>query len=86
MFYSVKKTFLFLNFINNIYVQPVKGGIFMKDKIDNLTLKEKATLLVGHSTMSTLPIKEKGVKSVHLSDGPNGVRKTKKTKNALNSI
>ena len=75
-----------MNFINNIYVQPVKGGNFMKDKIDNLTLKEKATLLVGHSTMSTLPIKEKGVKSVHLSDGPNGVRKTKKTKNALKSI
>ena len=44
------------------------------DKIPYLTLKEKASLLVGHKTMATLPIPEKGVEEVTMSDGPNGLR------------
>ena len=44
------------------------------NKLESLTLKEKASLLVGYKNMSTLPIPEKGVEPVILSDGPNGLR------------
>ena len=43
-------------------------------KLESLSLKEKASLLVGHKTMSTLAIPEKGVEEVTMSDGPNGLR------------
>ena len=45
-----------------------------KDKISSLTLKEKAAMLVGYKTMATFPIPEKGVRSIIMSDGPNGLR------------
>lgn len=44
------------------------------NKIDSLTLKEKASILVGYKTMATFPVPEKGVESVIMSDGPNGLR------------
>ena len=44
------------------------------EKLSSLTLKEKATLVVGHKNMSTFPILEKGVEPVIMSDGPNGLR------------
>ena len=45
-----------------------------KSKIESLTLKEKASILVGYKTMATFPVPEKGVESVIMSDGPNGLR------------
>ena len=45
-----------------------------KNKIESLTLKEKASILVGYKTMATFPVPEKGVESVTMSDGPNGLR------------
>ena len=45
-----------------------------KEIIDMLTVEEKARLLVGHKTMSTYPIPEKGVEPIFMSDGPNGLR------------
>ena len=44
------------------------------NKLASLTLKEKASLVVGYRNMSTLPIPEKGVEPIILSDGPNGLR------------
>ena len=44
------------------------------DKLNSLTLKEKASLTVGYRNMSTLPIPEKDVEPIILSDGPNGLR------------
>ena len=41
---------------------------------DKLTLKEKASLLVGNKTMTTFSIPQKGVEEIMMSDGPNGLR------------
>ena len=55
-------------------------------KIKNLTLKEKATMLVGASSMRTYGVPEKGVEGLFLSDGPNGLRCEDPETNAANSI
>ena len=44
------------------------------NKLESLTLKEKASLLVGNKPMASLAIPEKGVEEVTMSDGPNGLR------------
>lgn len=43
--------------------------------LKELTLYEKASLLVGYSNMKTRPIERLGVPSLEMSDGPNGVRR-----------
>ena len=59
----------------------------MSEKIiDKLTLKEKASLLVGYSNMSTLAIDSKGVRSIEMSDGPSGLRLEQLNDDALNNI
>ena len=47
----------------------------IKNIIDKLTLEQKASLLVGHTNMTTMPIEELGLPSLVMSDGPNGIRK-----------
>ena len=53
---------------------------------DKLTLKEKATILVGYRTMSTYPIPEKGIESIMMSDGPNGIRTEDQNGDSLSNI
>ena len=55
-------------------------------KNEPLTLKEKTSLLVGHKTMSTFPIPEKGIEEITMSDGPNGLRVEDPNGNSLNNI
>lgn len=47
----------------------------LKKALTSLSLEEKCRLVSGYSTMGTFPIKEKGIRSLAFSDGPNGVRK-----------
>ena len=42
--------------------------------IGTLTLEQKASLLSGRDTWTTQPIEAAGIRSVRLSDGPNGLR------------
>ncbi|MBO5211513.1 MAG: glycoside hydrolase family 3 C-terminal domain-containing protein [Clostridia bacterium] len=46
-------------------------------KINELAFEEKANFLTGFANMQTFPIKEKGVGSLNLADGPHGVRTSK---------
>ena len=46
-----------------------------KEIISKLTRKEKAELLTGRDFWSTAEIREKGIRSLYLSDGPIGLRK-----------
>ena len=55
-------------------------------KLNSLTLKEKASLVVGYRNMSTLPIPEKEIEPVVLSDGPNGLRVEDLDGNSLSNI
>ena len=48
-----------------------------KEIIDKLTLRQKCDLLTGRDFWSTLEIKELGIPSAFLSDGPHGLRKQK---------
>ena len=43
--------------------------------ISEMTLKEKASLLVGYQSFNTLPIERLNIPTLSLSDGPNGLRK-----------
>lgn len=43
--------------------------------LKQLTVYEKASLLVGYSNMKTRPIDRLGIPSFEMSDGPNGVRR-----------
>ncbi len=43
--------------------------------IEKLTTEEKASMLTGRDFWSTAEYAEKGVRSLYLSDGPNGLRK-----------
>ncbi len=54
--------------------------------MDKLTLKEKASLLVGYKNMSTLPIESKGIKPIIMSDGPYGIRKELDDGNSLDNV
>ena len=56
------------------------------DKIKDLTLKEKASMLVGHSNMSTFGVLKKGVKPIEMSDGPSGLRLENPNGNSLNQV
>ena len=47
----------------------------IKEKIDLLTLEEKAALLQGWSTWTTWDRSKKGISPIFLSDGPHGLRK-----------
>ena len=57
-----------------------------KSIISSLSLKEKASLLVGYKNMLTYPIKEKEVASIVMSDGPNGIRKEDDNGDSLSNI
>ena len=58
-----------------------------KELLNNLSLEEKAHLLVGHTNMTTYPILDKGIPSFIMSDGPHGVRKENETESSIdNSI
>ncbi len=46
-------------------------------KINELAFEEKANLLTGFANMQTFSIKEKGVNSLSLADGPHGIRASK---------
>ncbi len=43
--------------------------------LDSLTVDEKASLLSGDGFWRTKAVKDKGVESIFMSDGPNGIRK-----------
>ncbi len=45
-----------------------------KEKIEKMTLHEKASLLSGYKNMASLPIEHLSIRSLVLSDGPNGLR------------
>lgn len=47
----------------------------IEELLTKLSLEQKASLLVGYTNMTTIPIKELGIPSLIMSDGPNGVRK-----------
>ncbi|MGN1042977.1 MAG: glycoside hydrolase family 3 C-terminal domain-containing protein [Christensenellales bacterium] len=47
--------------------------------LKNLTLEEKCALCSGIDFWHTTPIKDKGIESVTVSDGPHGLRKEKKS-------
>ena len=46
-----------------------------KEIIDKLTIRQKCDMLTGRDFWSTLEIKELGIPSAFLSDGPHGLRK-----------
>lgn len=54
--------------------------------IESLTLFEKARLLQGNSSTSTLAIPEKGFPGIVLMDGPNGLRKSTEAGDSLGGI
>lgn len=47
----------------------------VENVIQSLTLEEKAALLQGWTTWTTLDLRKKGVPPIFLSDGPHGLRK-----------
>ncbi len=47
----------------------------IKSIIENLSIEQKAALLQGWSTWTTLELKEKGIPAMFMSDGPVGLRK-----------
>ena len=58
----------------------------MDERISKMKLEEKAKMLCGYKTMNTYPIEELRIPSLHLSDGPNGVRMEDKNGDSLNGI
>ncbi|MBO5358997.1 MAG: glycoside hydrolase family 3 C-terminal domain-containing protein [Clostridia bacterium] len=46
-------------------------------KINELAFEEKANFLTGFANMQTFPLKEKGINSLNLADGPYGIRASK---------
>ncbi len=46
-------------------------------KINELAFEEKANFLTGFANMQTLSLKEKGINSLSLADGPHGIRASK---------
>lgn len=55
-------------------------------KIKEMTLHEKASLLCGYKNMSLYPIPHLNIRSLTLSDGPNGLRVEKEGGNSLDGI
>ena len=58
----------------------------IKDLLERLTLREKATLLCGCNPMYTHSVDRLGIPSLEFSDGPHGVRKLKKDGDSLGGI
>ncbi len=56
------------------------------DKIENLTLHEKASMLSGYRNMETRPIDRLSIPSLLLSDGPNGLRIENAKGNSMDGI
>lgn len=52
-----------------------KKELVWRDKIDKMTIEEKAGLLSGRDIWSTKPVKRLGIPAVYLSDGPHGLRR-----------
>ncbi len=46
-------------------------------KINELAFEEKANFLTGFANMQTFSLKEKGINSLNLADGPHGIRASK---------
>ncbi len=57
-----------------------------KEKIENMTLHEKASLLCGYRNMATYPIEHLSIRSLALSDGPNGLRIENPDGNSMDGI
>lgn len=57
-----------------------------KEKIENMTLHEKASLLCGYRNMATYPIEHLSIRSLVLSDGPNGLRIENPDGNSMDGI
>ncbi|KAG7660886.1 BGL2 [[Candida] subhashii] len=57
--------------------QPIPIDFDIDSIIDQLTLSEKISLLAGYDFWHTTPIPRLGIKSVKVTDGPQGVRGSK---------
>lgn len=52
-----------------------KKELVWRDKIDKMTIEEKAGLLSGRDIWSTKPVARLGIPAVFLADGPHGLRR-----------
>lgn len=69
-----------LNVANKLLIMDIEKII------KQLSLEQKASLLVGYENMSTRPIPELDIPPLIMSDGPNGVRKELKASSIENNI